>query len=77
MAAAAVAALESPAAFGRAFDVGSVAGEGPPEGAGWQGAWDELFGAALRACGRGTIYGADSASALNYATLLPSSHRSL
>jgi len=49
VAAAAVAALGSPAALGRAFDVGSEAGEGPPEGAGWQGAWDELFGAARRA----------------------------
>lgn len=47
VAAAAVAALQSPAALGRAFDVGSV--EGPPVPAGDVAAWDALFVSAKRA----------------------------
>jgi hypothetical protein len=45
VAAAAVAALGSSAALGRAFDVGSVAGEGPSEQSAevWQKGWDALF----------------------------------
>ena len=48
-----MAALRSPAAAGKAFDVGSTEGPGPDgasaDDTAWQASWDGLFAGATRA----------------------------